>query len=191
VSTCPELIVELHEEVVFFIGPQLVNYLMVRYDVLLCPVLEIPLQSVVPGHLADGLEVLLQGLLLLPHLRQSVPHLVEEVPKTHHARDLYEDHHSHFASISRSDVSVADSQHGRAGEVEGIEVLLVDGGVGYADGDGPVVVWADFGGAEHEYGLDKSAVTKMWACMKMFRRRSKIFSWFSYFRAKDFSLMFW
>lgn len=66
--------------------------------------------------------------------------------------------------------------------------MFEDRGLIDADCSGPVVGRMDLGGAKDEDGLSCMRVTKKWAWIKMLASRSKIFSWFSYFKAKDFSL---
>ena len=140
---------------------------MVRQNILFGPILQALLEVVVLRHLSNSLQVLLQYLLLLSHLGKSMTHLIKQIAKTNHSFiglnhtcDLDEDDHDDLSWIFWCDVSVADGQHGCAGEIKRIEVFLKDGSLVDSKSSCPVTLRVDLGRTEDENRLNSSMMYK-------------------------------
>jgi hypothetical protein len=77
--TIAQLLIELHEEVVFLVDVELLVGQLVVNDVVAHPLLQVVAQLVVLADLICILDVVLELLLHLPHRCQRVPYLTHDV----------------------------------------------------------------------------------------------------------------
>lgn len=130
-STCPQFIIEFHEQFFFLLGQKIIDRsLVINYE-RTGSGLKFFIEFVVFGDFWEGWKVFFESIFLFSHGGESVADLVDNISEDGNTKDLNDEYSDNFKYICRRQIAIADSEHGGTSKIEWIQVqsfgaLIID-----------------------------------------------------------------